>query len=86
MNVPSDEERAAILAAVYPEGLPEGTQEVGLSQPSWFKNQEIAESAAADVAQAMAHKLGLTDFDHTYRIVEREGAARALVVEVRARR
>jgi hypothetical protein len=82
MNVPSADELAQVIALAFPDGLAPTTQTVGLSQPSWFKNQEIAESAAADVAAALRHKLGLGEGSHTHRILERDGAAKILIVEV----
>jgi hypothetical protein len=82
MNVPSAAEMEAVLEAAYPEGLPAGVERAGLAQPSWFKTQEIARSAAADVAHAMALRLGLSSYTHDYRVIEREGAARFLLVQL----
>jgi hypothetical protein len=84
MNVPSPDEIDEVVAIAYPEGLGQRARRVGLSQPSWFKTQESAESAAADVAQAMAHKFALGEYEHHHRIIEREGAAKVLLVEVYA--
>jgi hypothetical protein len=82
MNLPSDAELAAVLGLAYPGGLAPEVARIGLSQPSWFKNQEIAESAAADVAQALRHKLSLSGGSHRYRILDRHGAAKIMLVEL----
>src|SRR5437016_1160723 len=67
MNVPSAEEMEQVVGIAYPDPLPAEVERVGLAQPSWFKTQEIVRSAAADVAQAMAHRRGLEDYTHEYR-------------------
>src|SRR5437899_2658632 len=80
MKVPPAEYLAEVIAAAYPDGLPETVQRIGLSQPSWFKKDEIADSLAGDVASTFALKLQLAAYTHRRRVLTGpEGAPLMLV-------
>jgi hypothetical protein len=83
MSVPSPPYVDQVIAAAYPEGLPAAVERFGLAQPVWFKNSEIADNAAGDVATAFAARLALADQHHTYRTLEGPDGSRVMVVELR---
>lgn len=82
MNVPSAQYVAQVVASALPE-LKAEVPRIGLSQPSWFKSSETAESAAADAAQAIGLKLGLDAPRHRHRTLDGPDGAQVLLVELR---
>jgi hypothetical protein len=83
MNVPSAEYVDQVLAGLFPAGLPETCQRIALSQPSWYKSEEIADSIAAEVAATFGGKLGLDAPAHRRRTVDGPEGALVMVVELR---
>jgi hypothetical protein len=82
MSVPSDEYVATVIASALPDGAL-SVPRAGLSQPSWFKTAEIAESAAANAAEALGPKLGLAEPSHRHRLLEGPDGARVMLIELR---
>jgi hypothetical protein len=84
MSVPDGSYIAQVIAGAFPEGLPETVARVGLSQPGWFKSEEIADSIATDVAATFAvkHALG-DDCTHRRRVLAGPEGAPVMVVELR---
>jgi len=82
MKVPAAEYLAEVLAGVYPDGLPEGVHRIGLSQPSWFKKDEIADSMAGDVASTFALKFQLEAYTHRRRLLTGPEGAPLMLVEL----
>ena len=82
MKVPPAEYLAEVLAGVYPEGLPEAVHRIGLSQPSWFKKDEIADSMAGDVASTFALKFQLAAYTHRRRLLTGPEGAPLMLVEL----
>jgi hypothetical protein len=82
MNVPGAEYVEAVLASAF-EALPDETPRFGLAQPVWFKTSEIADAAAADVADAFARKLALEGASHRHRTVEGPEGSHVMIVEIR---
>jgi hypothetical protein len=83
MNVPADDYVAAVVTTHLGAPPPEGLFKTGLSQPSWFKNSEIAHSAAADAARAYALKFSLGEVEHEYRLATGPDGAEIMIVELR---
>jgi hypothetical protein len=82
MKVPPADYLAEVIAAVYPDGLPDTVQRIGLSQPSWFKKDEIADSMAGDVASTFALKLQLAAYTHRRRVLTGPEGAPLMLVEL----
>jgi hypothetical protein len=59
MSVPKAEYLAEVVAAAFPNGLPESVPRVGLSQPAWYRTEEVADQIAAGVTETFAAKLDL---------------------------
>ncbi len=79
MRVPDPQYVAQVIAAA---GLPAEVASLGLSQPTWFKNRELAESAALDAAQAFCTKLGIEETAHKHRTVAGPDGAKVMLVEI----
>jgi hypothetical protein len=82
MKVPAADYLAQVLAEAYPDGLPEAVQRFGLSQPSWFKKEEIADSMAGDVASTFALKLQLAAYTHRRKLLTGPEGAPLMLVEL----
>ncbi len=82
MNVPAREYIAKVIAAAYPHGLPDSVQRFGLSQPSWYKTEEVADAIANSVVQTFAARLGLVEGTHVRRPVEGPDGCACMVVEL----
>jgi hypothetical protein len=82
MKVPPAEYLAEVLAREYPDGLPDTIQRFGLSQPTWFKKEEIADSMAGDVASTFALKLQLSAYTHRRRLLTGPEGAPLMLVEI----
>jgi hypothetical protein len=82
MKVPNAEYLAEVIAGAYPEGLPDTVHRVGLSQPSWFKKDEIADSMAGDVASTFALKYSLAAYTHRRRLLTGPEGAPLMLVEL----
>ncbi len=82
MKVPAGDYLDAVLAGAFPEGLPESVQRIGLSQPSWFKSDEIADSMASDVASTFATKFNLDGFTHRRRLLTGPEGAPLMLVQL----
>lgn len=82
MKVPAADYLDQVLAAAYPDGLGAGVQRFGLSQPSWFKKEELADSAAGDVAATFAVKLALEGHVHRRRLLTGPEGASLMLVEL----
>ena len=82
MRVPDGEYLAQVIAAQYPAGLPDTVHRVGLSQPSWFKKEEIADSMAGDVASTFALKFELAAYTHRRRVLTGPEGAPLMLVEL----
>jgi hypothetical protein len=82
MSVPKDEYVAQVVASAFPSGLPPSVRRFGLSQPSWFKTEEIADCMASEVAATFAQKLGLTGHSHRRHVLEGPEGAPVMVVEL----
>ena len=65
-----------------PDGLPDTVHRVGLSQPSWFKKEEIADSMAGDVASTFALKFELAAYTHRRRVLTGPEGAPLMLVEL----
>jgi hypothetical protein len=79
MNVPDDAYVAQVVASVVPD-VDASVPRAGLSQPTWWKNMEFAESAAGDAARAFAQKLALASDAYSYRIATGPDGANVMVV------
>jgi hypothetical protein len=82
MNVPAADYVAKVIAAAYPQGLPDSVKTFGLSQPSWYKTEEVADAIAMSVVQTFAQKLGLTEGTHVRRPVEGPDGCACMLVEL----
>jgi len=82
MRVPADDYLAEVVAGAFPEGLPDTVRRIGLSQPSWFKTEEIADSMANDVASTFALKLELAAYTHRRRVLTGPEGAPLMLVEL----
>jgi hypothetical protein len=82
MSVPKDEYVAQVVAVAFPGGLPSSVRRFGLSQPSWFKSEEIADSMASDVAATFAQKLGLAEHSHRHHVLSGPEGAPVMIIEL----
>src|SRR5689334_10226923 len=82
MSVPKPEYVAQVLGSLRPE-LPESVPRFALAQPSWFKKEELADSAAADVAASFAQKLGVAVYTHRREFANGPEGAPLMIVELR---
>jgi hypothetical protein len=82
MNLPKDDYVKQVVEAALP-GIPESVQRFGLSQPSWFKTDEVADAIASGVAETFAAQLGLGDATHRRRVVDGPEGCACLVIELR---
>jgi hypothetical protein len=82
MKVPAADYLQQVIGAAYPDGLPETVQRIGLSQPTWFKNEELADSMAGDVASTFAVKFALAAYSHRRRVVAGPEGAPLMIVEL----
>jgi hypothetical protein len=82
MRVPDAEYLAQVIAAEFPDGLPDAVHRIGLSQPSWFKKDEIADSMAGDVASTFALKFDLAAYTHRRRVLTGPEGAPLMLVEL----
>lgn len=81
MSVPNDEYIEKVLRAALP-ALDAGVHRIGLSQPSWYKNEELADSMASDVAVTFAKKFSVESHTHRRRVVEGPEGAQVMIVEL----
>jgi hypothetical protein len=82
MKVPAGDYLQQVLAEAFPAGLPENVHRIGLSQPSWFKTEETADSMAGDVASTFALKFALGAYHHRRRVLTGPEGAPLMVVEL----
>jgi hypothetical protein len=82
MKVPAGDYLAQIVAEAFPAGLAESVHRIGLSQPSWFKTEEVADSMAGDVASTFALKFELGAYHHRRRVLTGPEGAPLMLVEL----
>ncbi len=82
MRVPAADYLTEVIAAEYPDGLPDTVHRIGLSQPSWFKKEEVADSMASDVASTFALKFALAAYTHRRRVLTGPEGAPLMLVEL----
>jgi hypothetical protein len=82
MNLPNDGYVKQVVEAAIP-GIPESVTRIGLSQPSWFKTEEVADAIASGVAETFAAQLGLGAATHRRRVVDGPEGCACLLVELR---
>jgi hypothetical protein len=82
MRVPDDDYVSQVVAAVFPRGLPESVRRIGMSQPSWYKTEEVADAIATSVVDVYARKLDMLDPSHVRRPVEGPDGCACLVIEL----
>jgi hypothetical protein len=82
MKVPAADYLQQVLAGAFPGGLPEKVHRIGLSQPSWFKTEEIADSMAGDVASTFALKFSLGAYHHRRRVLTGPEGAPLMLIEL----
>jgi hypothetical protein len=82
MNMPDAGYVAKVVAASC-DGLPEAVPRIGLSQPSWFKNEEGADHIAQGVVETFASQLGLGEVSSRRHLVDGPDGCACLVVELR---
>jgi len=82
MNVPKPEYVEAVLASAFPGGLPESVPRVALSQPSWFKTDEVAEQIAAGVVETFARKFEVGDPSSRRRVLDGPDGCEVMLVEI----
>jgi hypothetical protein len=83
MNLPDAAYIDAVVARVFAGGLPESVRRVGLSQPSWFKTEEVADNIAQSVVEAFARKLELGDVTSRRHAVDGPDGCACMLVELR---
>jgi hypothetical protein len=82
MRVPTADYIEQVLASIFSETLPDTVHRIGLSQPSWFKTEEIADSMASDVASTFALKFALGAYTHRRRVLTGPEGAPVMLVEL----
>lgn len=82
MNLPKDDYVRQVVESALP-GLPESVPKVGLSQPSWFKTDEVADAMASGVAETFAAQFQLGAATHRRRLVDGPEGCPCLLVELR---
>ncbi len=83
MNVPSAEYLEQVVARAFPEGLPASVPRVGLSQPTWFKTEEVADAIAASAVETFGKKYNLEEPSSRRRVIEGPDGCPNLLVELR---
>jgi hypothetical protein len=84
MNLPDAAYIEGVIARVFSGGLPESVQRFGLSQPTWFKSEEIADNIAQGVVETFAPKLALGDGVSSRRyVIDGPDGCACLLVELR---
>jgi len=82
MNLPQDDYVRQVVESALP-GLPDGVKRIGLSQPSWFKTEEVADAIASGVAETFGAQLGLGAATHRRRVVDGPEGCACLMIELR---
>ena len=82
MRIPDTDYVSQVVAIAFPRGLPENVQRIGLSQPSWYKTEEVADAIASSVVDAYARRFELADPTHVRRPAEGPDGCACLVVEL----
>lgn len=82
MSVPRPDYLAQVLAAAFPAGLPESVPRIGLSQPSWYKTEEVADQIAAGVTETFAAKFALGGATSRRRALEGPDGCQVMLVEL----
>ncbi|HEY7955628.1 MAG TPA: hypothetical protein VII38_10055 [Polyangia bacterium] len=82
MSVPKPEYLEGVLAVAFSGGLPESVARIALAQPSWFKNDEVADQIAAGVVEAFAAKLGVEGASSRRRALDGPDGCACLVIEL----
>jgi hypothetical protein len=82
MNLPDSDYVAQVVATLFPDGLPAEVPRVGLSQPSWFKTEEVADSIAAGVVETFAARFSLAGATSRRRALAGPDGCQILVVEL----
>jgi hypothetical protein len=84
MNLPDAAYIEGVIAHVFPDGLPETVHRFGLSQPTWFKSEEIADNIAQGVVETFGRKLALGDGVSSRRhIIDGPDGCACMLVELR---
>lgn len=84
MNLPAPEYVAQVVANAFPDGLPESVPRIGLSQPGWYKTEEVADAITSGVAETFARKHDLGDGVATRRrAIDGPDGCACLVIELR---
>jgi hypothetical protein len=82
MNLPAPEYIEGVLERACP-GLPASVARRGLSQPSWYKNEEGADSIAQGVVESFAAELGIANASSRRRLVDGPDGCACMIVELR---
>jgi hypothetical protein len=82
MSVPKPDYVEQVLAAAFPDGLPASVPRVGLSQPSWFKSEEVADHIAAGVVETFSAKFELGAATSRRRALAGPDGCQLLLVEL----
>jgi hypothetical protein len=82
MNLPKDDYVKQVVESAIP-GIPESVPRVGLSQPSWFKTEEVADAIASGVAETFGAQFDLGAATHRRRVVDGPEGCACLLVELR---
>jgi len=82
MNVPAPEYVEQVIAIAFPAGLPAEVQRVGLSQPSWYKTELVADAIASSVVDTYAPRFGLIDWTHGRRPIDGPDGCACLLIEL----
>jgi hypothetical protein len=83
MSVPDAEYVGKVVAGAFPDGLPDEVPRVGLSQPSWFKTEEVADAIAQSAVETFAAKYQIEDPSSRRRVLEGPDGCPVILVEVR---
>lgn len=82
MKVPDAIYIDQVIASAFPGGLPESVARIGLSQPSWYKTEEVADAIATGVIDTFAQRFGLLDGTHVRRPIDGPDGCACLVIEL----
>ncbi|HZS37106.1 MAG TPA: hypothetical protein VFF06_09775 [Polyangia bacterium] len=82
MSVPKPDYLARVIAAAFPGGLDESVPRVGLSQPSWYKTEEVADQIAAGVTETFALKFALAGATSRRRALDGPDGCQVMLVEL----
>jgi hypothetical protein len=82
MKVPDASYIDKVISTAFPAGLPESVERIGLSQPSWYKTEEVADAIATGVVDTFAERFGLVHGTHVRRPFEGPDGCACLVIEL----